>query len=303
MNTQQAKRIPLQDILSRLGHQPAKQVRGELWYYSPFRPETVPSFKINTERNVWYDFGEGEGGNVIDFVMKFHKVGTVSEALSHLCSFDQPVFPSFASGSAPASRPVASKPVERPEVVVKPLQHKALVNYLAGRGIPIELAARYIDEIHYTRDGKDYFALGFRNASDGYELRNPYFKGTHGPKDITVLQGLGSPSETLSVFEGFLDFLSAQVAGSLMQPLPTVIVMNSTALKDRTVAAIRESGASRVDLYLDHDKTGRDITAFLKQELAGVDVVDCSSLYAGYKDFNESVVASLETTPGALRQR
>jgi hypothetical protein len=291
MNTQQAKRIPLQDILSRLGHQPAKQVRGELWYCSPFRPETVPSFKINTERNVWYDFGEGDGGNVLDFVMKFHKVGTVSEALSHLGAFDQPVFPSFAPVAATSSLPVAPKPVERPEVVVKPLQHKALINYLAGRGIPSELAARYIDEIHYTRDGKDYFALGFRNASDGYELRNPYFKGTHGPKDITILQGLGSPSETLSVFEGFLDFLSAQVAGVLSQPLPTVIVMNSTALKDRTVAAIRESGASRVDLYLDHDKTGRDITSYLRQELTGLDIADCAGLYVGHKDFNEYLTA------------
>src|SRR5215211_3720704 len=93
MNTRQAKRIPLQDILSQLGYQPAKQVRGEFWYCSPFRPEIVPSFKVNPERNVWYDFGEGAGGNVLDFVMKYHKVGTISEALEHLSAFNQPRFP------------------------------------------------------------------------------------------------------------------------------------------------------------------------------------------------------------------
>ena len=37
MNTQQAKRIPLVDILARLGYQPVKEVRSDLWYLSPFR--------------------------------------------------------------------------------------------------------------------------------------------------------------------------------------------------------------------------------------------------------------------------
>ena len=67
MNSQQAKRIPLKDLLARLGHQPHHEKSGEFWYLSPFRPETEPSFKINLERNIWFDFGEGKGGTVIDF--------------------------------------------------------------------------------------------------------------------------------------------------------------------------------------------------------------------------------------------
>ena len=277
--------------------QPAKIVRGELWYCSPFRPETVPSFKINPERNVWYDFGEGEGGNVLDFVMKYHKVGSISEALEHLVAFDQPRFPSFAPpGSKPATAP-NSNPFERPvpptqpTVIIKALAHPALTTYLARRGIPLGLACRYVEEIHYTRAGKAYFALAFQNTRGGYELRNPSFKGTHGPKDITLLNHSATRLQTWAVFEGFIDFLSAQVAGLLAHPEPSVLVLNSTALKDTAFATIRASGATRVELYLDHDPSGRALTAFFRHQLAGVEIVDRSDLYAGHKDVNEFLTA------------
>jgi hypothetical protein len=303
MNTQQAKRIPLQEILSRLGHRPAKQARGELWYLSPFRPEAAPSFKINPARNVWYDFGEGVGGNVLDFVMRFHRAGSVAEALAHLAAFDQTRCPPGAPIAPQPAAVVAPKPGQRPgpttpsEATVEPLRHRALTTYLADRGIPRDLARRYLEEIHYRRDGKAYFALSFRNDSGGYELRNPYFKGTLGPKDITLLRGKATPTSTIAVFEGVIDFLSAQVVGALPHPFPPAIVMNSTALKDKALAAIRESGASRVDLYLDHDRSGRELTASFEQELADLDVVDRSGLYAGHKDVNEYLTTGLPGHP------
>jgi DNA primase len=43
----------------------------EVWYFSPFRNEKTASFKIKMSDNVWYDFGDGAGGNVIDFVMRY----------------------------------------------------------------------------------------------------------------------------------------------------------------------------------------------------------------------------------------
>ena len=29
------------------------------------KEEHEPSFKVNTDRNLWYDFGAGKGGNII----------------------------------------------------------------------------------------------------------------------------------------------------------------------------------------------------------------------------------------------
>jgi Toprim-like len=144
-----------------------------------------------------------------------------------------------------------------------------------------------VQEIQYIRDGNAYFALAFKNDSGGYELRNPYFKGTHGPKDITLLPGQATPPLRLAVFEGFIDFLSAVASGCVQHSRQMVLVLNSNALREKALAVIRERGAATVELYLDHDPSGRNLTAYFRRELAGVDVVDRSDLYAGHKDVND----------------
>lgn len=40
----------------------------------PFHKETDASFSISPEKNIWYCFGCGAGSDIIDFVIKYHKV-------------------------------------------------------------------------------------------------------------------------------------------------------------------------------------------------------------------------------------
>lgn len=62
------------DYLASLGHH-AKKIKGDdYWYLSPLREERTPSFKIKRNSNIWYDHGTGEGGTLIDFGMRFHKL-------------------------------------------------------------------------------------------------------------------------------------------------------------------------------------------------------------------------------------
>lgn len=56
MNTNEAKQIRIEEYLHSLGYDPVRRQGGSLWYMSPFRDEQEPSFKVNTERNLWYDF-------------------------------------------------------------------------------------------------------------------------------------------------------------------------------------------------------------------------------------------------------
>lgn len=65
MNTNEAKRIRIEEYLHSLGYSPVRRQGNSLWYKSPFRDECEPSFKVNTERNLWYDFGASKGGNII----------------------------------------------------------------------------------------------------------------------------------------------------------------------------------------------------------------------------------------------
>lgn len=65
MTIEEAKSIRIADYLYSLGYSPVKQQGINLWYKSPFREESEASFKVNTEREQWYDFGLGKGGNII----------------------------------------------------------------------------------------------------------------------------------------------------------------------------------------------------------------------------------------------
>ena len=50
------RQIPIADFLRRLGHEPTRRSGNELWYSAPYRSERTPSFRVNVEKNVWYDF-------------------------------------------------------------------------------------------------------------------------------------------------------------------------------------------------------------------------------------------------------
>jgi DNA primase len=52
MNTIDAKNIFLVDYLQSVGITPCKKQGNNVWYFSPFRNESEPSFKVNLARNL-----------------------------------------------------------------------------------------------------------------------------------------------------------------------------------------------------------------------------------------------------------
>ena len=58
--------------------------RGKNYFgLSPFRSETKPSFSVAPDKNMWYDFGSGQGGNAIQFLIEYEKI-SFSEAIRSL---------------------------------------------------------------------------------------------------------------------------------------------------------------------------------------------------------------------------
>lgn len=289
MNANQAKKVPLYDLLSQLGHQAIDVKHGgdEVWYRSPFRPqEKTASFKIKLSDNVWYDFGEGVGGNVLDFVMK-HQRTDFKGALSFLeRSPNKPVSQFRHISTIPDLfiRPAREK---EPEITdVKPIYHYALKEYLKGRGINIEIATRYLREVKYIVGGKEYFALGFENRAGGWELRSSVFKGGIGEKDISVFQ-LGNKS--ICAFEGFMDFLSYLTLKGTDYSENDYLILNSTAMKGKGVKFINSNEYSNVNTYFDNDTGGIKTNEYFKNSLLNTIVTPKNGNYEGYKDLNEFV--------------
>ena len=67
------KNISIRQFLARRGIQPKYECNGYGMYLSPLREERTPSFKVDYVRNLWYDFGLGEGGTLLTLVMRLEQ--------------------------------------------------------------------------------------------------------------------------------------------------------------------------------------------------------------------------------------
>ena len=276
MEIQYIKQIAITDYLQQQGYAPARVQGIHYWYYSPLRNESTPSFKVNTERNQWYDFGSGEHGDIIDLVCALHRC-TISEAIRLLSGAKQVAHQEFSFGG---ERKISERKLEI--LSAQPLSNPYLLRYLTVRAIPFTVANSYCSEILFQNMKRTYYAIGFANDALGWEIRNMYFKGCIAPKAITTIK---RGTDCLQIFEGFMDFLSWQV----LNPSSSfdAIVLNSLALLPR----IKEQIASyrEVESFLDNDDAGHKSFAVLKQVFP--QIVDGATRYPEHKDLNEWLVA------------
>ena len=271
--------IPLAAFLSQLGHEPAARKGTRLWYRSPLRQEQTPSFKVETTLNCWYDFGIGKGGNIIDLATELYQ----STDLRHLmrCNADSYPVPSVQTVASSYPQRHSAPSMERFEVV--PLEHRALVAYLQERGIPAHIATANCKEAHYSVNGKPYFAVAFENVSGGCELRNRYFKGCRGRKDISYLPwSRDGPSTECAVFEGFIDYLSALTLDIISGA--DAIILNSVVNITKAVPYLKDYTA--INCYLDNDNAGQTALAELTA-IYGSTVINRSTLYSEFNDLND----------------
>ena len=273
------KSIPLASFLSRLGHKPTARKGTRLWYKSPLRQEHTPSFKVETALNCWYDFGLGRGGNIIDLAAELYQSNDLCYLMRCIAdSYPVPSVPTVASSFAPRH---SAPSMERFEVVS--LEHRALVAYLQERGIPAHIAKANCKEAHYSFNGKPYFAVAFENVNNGWELRNRYFKGCRGRKDISYLPwARDGPSTECAVFEGFIDYLSALTLGIISGA--DAIILNSVVNVNKVMSYLKDY--ITINCYLDNDTAGRTALTELTA-IYGSTVIDRSILYSEFNDLNE----------------
>ena len=279
MQLHDIKRISIVDYLARAGHKP-KLIKGmNYWYCSPLRSELTPSFKVNAERNQWYDFGTGDHGDIIDLVCALQHCPT-AEAMRQLATLKGVrLAPSFSFGGITPVRPQAPS---MELISVQAVKHPKLLLYLTERGLQRSDISPFLSEVYYKVSEKYFFALGFPNDADGWELRNPYFKGCFAPKAITTIKG--TDSHKLQLFEGFMDFLSWRKLHPEGQA--DSIMLNSLILLPKLIPSLHPY--SMIESLLDNDEAGDRATKQLFD--AGLPVKDMRACYAPYKDINEYLI-------------
>jgi hypothetical protein len=299
MNIEQAKTVALYDLLIKLGFKPTRENAEEAWFLSPLRDEKTASFKVNKKKNVWYDHGEGIGGDNIKFVCvhleRQNESHTVSDALRYISNM---------TGYVPSIAPVqSSDDVPRdPKLFVqdvKEIEHLALVYYLEKRGVPVKLARPHLKQVQVQNKetGKGFFALGLLNEEGGYELRNPFFKGSVGKKSISFIRGTVPKPEGVHVFEGFMDYLSilADVNRECLDD--DAIILNSLSCLKHATPYIKNYGYKTAWTWMDNDEAGQKATQSLEdffkteRELSHRPM---NEAYTPYKDVNNWLVQKLK---------
>lgn len=280
LSIEEARQIDIIDYLSKLGYAPAKVRNCDYWYLSPLRDEKTPSFKVNKKLNRWYDHGLGKGGNMIDFAIQFHNctVGELLQKLSYVFSFHQPVIQQ-------STEPLKESEESKIKIIKeRPLSSFPLFRYLQQRRIPIDLAERFCKEVKYELNGKGYFGIGFKNNSSGYEIRNPYFKASSSPKDITTFD---NAAKEAAVFEGFTDFLSFMaIHQNQQQNTADFVILNSVSFFEKARPFMEKHEA--IKLYLDRDTTGQSYSQYALS--LSNKYKDESHLYKTHKDLNDWLV-------------
>ena len=282
------KRYSIVEYLERKGFKPVRRTPSYALYRSPLREETHPSFKVDTEKNLWIDYGEGRGGSIIDLCMRMEGC-TLSEAIRRLGQ-NAPDDGTYSScnGFAPNNtQPVMAVNGARRLIEISDTLPPHFQEYLTKvRCINLEKAMPFLKCISYEVRGRRYQAIGFANLSGGYELRDDKtFKGTIAPKDITPIftDKITDRMQPICVFEGFMDFLS--FLSMKEKVVNRCLVMNSVSNVARTAHYLNDHNLTHFRAFLDNDDAGR--RAVQEFARAGFKVEDMSVHYKHFKDLND----------------
>ena len=102
-----------------------------------------------------------------------------------------------------------------------------MIEYLTSRNLDITRSKKYVKQIKYKVNEKEYFGIAFK-SSKGFEVRNKYFKGCFGEKSTSFIKG--ENSKEISIFEGFIDFLSILTLYKIDKFKSDVLILNSLSL-------------------------------------------------------------------------
>lgn len=312
--------FPIVDFLHLLQREPHRKYGAEWAYFSPWREETTPSVSVNTQTNVWIDFGLGRvGGRLLALAERIFKTdfATAARLVEQMLRGRQPR--PIEAPVAPALSPWGYVPIvpECRKRVVRmsaPRNGSVLWAYLVGRGIDVEAVRRCggvwerLREVSYwsnsvVRQARPNFALGLRNEAGGYELFSKGFKSSIGGKTYTLIPG-SQPG--IAIFEGVMDLLSAitkthqRLKGKWAGFQMSVLVLHSANHREKARDAVRGRGS--IFYYGDNDAAGQATADYYRKVCRGQDFYDERQKYRGYKDYNDWLLGK-KAPPGKLPAR
>lgn len=284
-----------------------------VFYCSPLRSESSPSFAVNLKENLWYDFGSGKGGNLINLVEQLNPTWSEHKVLSYLegqikdkkLDYNED-YNAKLKKEEEQRQWVENKRKEYAEQLnhdtvvemIIPLANTILFDYIMQRCISLEVAHRFCKEAHYTVRGRRFYGIVFMNDADGMEVRNRLNKRCIGKKSISSIITSDSPRQQCCVFEGFFDFLSYM---TILKCRPDneicvrgtndYFVLNGVGETKLLLPCLKEYKS--IHCFLDNDEAGKAATKSITRVYAEK-VIDESYRYKEYNDLNDYLMDKIK---------
>lgn len=297
MNIKDAKNIPLDEYLEYLGHTCAKVSGGRKWYIRPYGNENTPSFVLSKDRFAWYDHGEGVGGNIIDFTIRYADLHDVSEALGYI---DRVVGTNYAM-YAMQSLHVKHKQLQPDLPFYELIDHNDFKAY-AGRGVTKAAAylisrcinpdavLSYIKDVRFSAKNnvkKVYHGIGIQNNAGGFEVRfdrgRGYEKTTVGPKAISFFRSTvkGSENGTLHIFEGAPDFYTyltwnTKKTNSINPASQSYLILNGVGMTSHAIKLLQNYNFAFIAIWSQYGEGGQKMEDELMEYLCDTGSVTCN---------------------------
>ena len=176
----------------------------------PFHQEKTPSFSVNRDKQIFYCFGCGEGGNVITFLMKIADK-TFPEAIKDLAAKTGVVLPPISSTKEGRQKDLLKEGIIN-------LNQKAAQqfsrNLFSGAGVT---ARKYLQERGITEDIVKQFRLGY--APDTWRSLTEYIEKNSLSLKLAEQAGLiiaGKEGGFYDRFRGRLIFPIENVFGEIV---------------------------------------------------------------------------------------
>lgn len=308
MTIDEIKSVSIRQYLEVKGFNPLYLRKGNYWYLSPLRNESQPSFSVNPDKNLWNDFGEGKGGNLINLYQTMNPGKTNHEVLSELEAEIKKhglIYAVDYEAEAKAKQEkqdwIDSQIEERERqkdantVVdrICDLSHPYLRDYILQRRVDYDVAKQYCQEVHYSIYDKHYYAIAFRNIEGGMEARNKYSKRSIGLKSISIIRSDERRNRHCCVFEGFFNMLTYVTMkkwnidyGICIDDDCDYFVLNSVSNLKTLLPYL--SDYEYIHCYLDNDVAGVRTMNKIVNNYPGR-TFDESVRYKSYNDLNDVI--------------
>ena len=171
---------------------------GKWWGCCPFHGEATPSFNIDTEKKVYYCFGCGKGGSVINFVMEIEKLNFpeaiefIAKKVGFRLQYDEGGKYEKANDDKKEILDLYSKVVS--------LFHSVLILYPQG-----EEALNYLKNRGITKETIEKFQLGFAPKERNW-LYNFLIKKSYTPQFLAKTGLFSSKYNNIAFFSNRIMF-------------------------------------------------------------------------------------------------